>query len=79
MIKEFNLSEKINDFHEMENQYQDVIPAKYVKEFIRLLKEEIENFSGFSLYWKDTLKDAGRMRKNKVLKIIDKLAGEKLK
>jgi len=55
--KEFNLSEKIRT----DGAYQDV----YVKEFIKLLKEELDNKRGV---WK----------RGTIKQMIDKLAGSQL-
>jgi len=74
METEFNLSDKIwndiNDIYEDE-ALMDCIPIEDVKEFIRLLKKEIDGLdffmSGSKLRFDDWLKAE-----------IDKLAGDKL-
>jgi hypothetical protein len=64
-MTEFNLSEKIEQTHF--NEPIDMLKAEDVKEFIRLLKEECEEFN---LYNGCDFKNIGD--------IIDKLAGDNL-
>ena len=65
--QEFNLSEKIinNNF----NDSGDFLDIEDVKEFIKLLKEEIYNFPSINYHQPD---------EDDIIKIIDKLSGEKL-
>lgn len=60
MTNEFNLSEKIGD---VGDEWDSALTQSNVKEFIRLLKEELGKNSYFTL----------------AQELIDKLAGEKLK
>jgi hypothetical protein len=68
MIKEFNLSEQIVESQIEGYKYHrlnmPMIPVECVREFIRLLKEEIKNNTG---------SEYGR-----IFDIIDKLAGQNL-
>ncbi len=68
MKKEFNLSEKISTIEDTDSKELDeMIFVKYVKEFIKLLKEELDRrlfFDNGSFQYKDY--------------IIDKLAGKSL-
>ena len=76
MTEEFNLSEKLikADNKEKDNGF---IFEKDVKEFIRLLKEEL-NSEKYKDYEYPAYQQFFRPE-NEIEKIIDKLAGEKLK
>ena len=68
MTTEFNLSEKIcrmkaDPWGKLENFREDVVKKEDVKEFIRRLKEELDERRGVE----------------GTKKLIDKLAGDKLK
>lgn len=83
MKKEFNLSEKIKDM-DLSNDpdiYNYGLNVEDVKEFIRLLKEEVRLTPNRDDKVKATLllTDMGGIGKAELYKIIDKLAGEKLK
>lgn len=72
-MKEFNLSEKIKTKHEFNYQHQgfhsdpELLEVTDVKEFIRLLKEEL------LIFGKDI------EEKQQILNKINKLVGDKLK
>lgn len=76
-MKEFNLSKKVQ-FDTIETYYLE----EDVKEFIRLLKEELKKTKGMNHTLIKQI-DIGEYDKfvsiNRIFRIIDKLAGEKLK
>jgi len=82
---EFNLSEKMvfkgsdDNFH-YDKDINDCIEIKDVKEFIRLLKEELPNYKINEKYpdMKELMETLWWGWTNDTLKIIDKLAGDKL-
>ena len=72
--KEFNLSDKLNYATANDSLVVDdaFILAKDVKEFIRLLKDEIKsNIAGSEKFYNDNPEN--------LLDFIDKLSGDKLK
>jgi len=68
-MTEFNLSEKRKDYRDSHQEPIEWLELKDVKEFIRLLKEELDKKKDWSNY----------EDKDEVVYFIDKLAGEKLK
>ena len=65
--KDFNLSDKIQDWHYEHGCYEDLIQMKDVKEFIKRLKESlVDNYSLNEIFVNSFKRD------------IDKLAGDKL-
>ena len=69
-IEEFNLSEKIDEEVGVEEEF---ILISDVKEFIRLLKEE------FVIEHKKTIEKTVEIAIRDFTKLLDKLAGEKLR
>ena len=63
MTEEFNLSDEIEELEGI-----DIIRYSYVKEFIRLLKEDLSAGDDIFLVTKESIREE-----------IDKLAGDKLK
>ena len=68
MKKEFNLSEKITDYRNSHQEPVEWLETKDVKEFIKLLKEELKDWG--------TIEKA--MEGKSITQIVDKLAGDKL-
>ena len=88
-MTEFNLSEKIGEignasyFHPLNrdikpfDDYDDVLLTKDVKEFIRLLKEEVSNIHDTHIRYGKMTRETD-MRFKDIQREINKLAGEKL-
>jgi len=72
MEKEFNLSEKITNVVNLNNEDISSIPVKYIKEFIKRLKEKLRA----RLYWEN--EDLIPRNMELMEEQIDKLAGDKL-
>jgi len=71
MKTEFNLSERIEDGKDKSMRYSDIVRIEDVKEFIRLLKEELViKLDLKTIYPKDY---------KIVMDMINKLAGDKLR
>ena len=81
MNEEFNLSEKISNESINEGQDLNIIYAEDVKEFIRRLKEDINDPETISHFGKTQQERLAIILyvKDFINKKIDKLAGDKLK
>jgi len=81
MKTQFNLSEKRKDYRDSHQEPIEWLELKDVKEFIRLLKEELLEIRAFEV--SDDLRMAQRKRVSifrlEIKEIIDKLAGKDLK
>ena len=78
MVKEFNLSEKIQDHcDECCSEMIDIID---IKEFIKRLKDEINQFPNRDdkLGARILMPDGGGVDRFGVMNVIDELAGDKL-